>query len=184
MIQDPFANPSSWDTVTIGGISLPGVVELPASGRKYDWDKKKGKGAAGATTTLTNLPPAEFTVRVKLWQPDHFVSDDAMLLLITYAPEKGLPVIARDVYHPALSQLGISSCVAEEIGTIEHLGEGLFQREIKFIEYKPPPPVSAVSTPTQSATDGSTNGLGPDPLILSKQNTRDAAAALAAAAFQ
>ncbi len=183
MIQDPFANPTGWDTVTIGGISVPGVVELSDAAREYDWDVKKGKGAAGATTTFTSKPPAEFTVRVRLWEPDHFVADDAILILITYDPEKGLPIIARDVYHPALSQVGISSCVTKKIGIITHKGDGEFEREIRFLEYKPPPPVSAVSTPSQSASDGALDGASVDPLILAKQNTAAAKAALARAAL-
>jgi hypothetical protein len=183
MIADPLLSPGDWNTVTIGGLALPGMVRVTGA-RKYDWDKKTGKGAAGTTTTLKGKPAAEFEVELTLWDSTHFPIDDLIVSSISFDPEKGIPVVARDLYHPALAQLGISSSVAEEIGALEHQGGGLFKRKIKFIEYRPPPPVNASATPTQSLGD---EGGAAAAEALQVTIMRDNAAALAAgvqAAYQ
>jgi len=163
---DPLIVPTAWDFMTIGGVPTPGRCEVSDAKRNHNFDKKKGKGLSGATTTFTQKPPAEFKVKFYLWDSTHFAAWEALFPLLRYDPEKGIPVFAVDVYHPSLSALEISSCVVQHLGLIEHLGEQLYAFDVGFLEYRPPPPASAVSTPSQSGDSKSPDSNVPDPQIV------------------
>lgn len=154
---DPVGNPQAWDTVTVAGMKSPGLI--PKGGlrcpRKFKWDTKEGKGAQGGTSTFVGRPLPDGSLKLQFWLTAHFLEWSFFLPLLKYDPTKRAPS-AVDIYHPSLADLDISSIVVDEIGNIEHAGDGLYEVEVKFHEYSPPPKASAVSTPTKSKD-------GPDP---------------------
>jgi hypothetical protein len=160
---NPIQNPQSWDNFLIGQTLSPGII--PIGGitfkRKHEWDIKKGKGTTGGTVTFVGRPPAEGTIRIQLWSPQTFADWANFLPLLKYDPSKKAPQ-AVDIYHPALADVDINSVVIEEIGIVEHVGNQLYEVELSFIEYFPPPKASAVGTPTGSVTPpGTTPGTPP-----------------------
>jgi hypothetical protein len=156
-VLDPITNPQSWDTLFIGRVESPGLCEVSGFARTYDFDVKKGKGAYGATITFTQRPPAKGSVKFYLWLPRHWDEWDIFLPLLKYDPTKKA-IQAVDIYYPSLADIFITSVVTTEVGAIEHEGQGYYSRTVKLLEYFPPPPVSAVSTPKGSTTNAQLGG--------------------------
>lgn len=170
---NPIENPEAWDVVTIAGVDSPGVAKCAGHARKYEWDKKTGKGLRGATTTLTGGPPAEFTVTFTLWTVAHARAWELFVPLFRYDSTKK-SVSAVDIYHPDLADQEIRSVVTQEVGPRVLNEDGSWSYEVSFLEYFPPPKASAVSTPngsTSSSKDatGTPPGTPPDPAIVELQ---------------
>ena len=151
-------NPHSWDAwqyITISGVPSPGVI--PVDGihgfkRETEWDKKKGKGAQGATLTLVQYPPAEGSIDFLLWLPGHFDSWSSFRTYLRYNTAKQAGD-AVDIYHPSLADLDINAVVTKSITPIYHKGRGLYMVTVEFIEWFPPPAKPIVATPKHAAPD-------------------------------
>ena len=154
---DPISFPQAWDQVRIANQLCPGVCEVKEFKRRHEWDKKKGKGAYGETITFIQRPAATGSIKFLLWTAQHFTDWDSFRKLLKFDPTKKT-VQAVDIYHPSLADIDIKSVVTESIGNIQHEGEQLYSITVDFLEYFPPPPKSAVSTPTNSKA-GSSQGI-------------------------
>lgn len=140
---NPIVFPALYDAVIIGGIVSPGKATVAGFARAYEWDVKKGKGSSGATITAQGEAPAKGTITLTLWEGgfgpdgrDHFAEWDAMRQLL--AQPSGKTITAHDIFHPYLQDVGVTSIVVEELGTVEPKGGGLYEVAIKALEYKPP----------------------------------------------
>lgn len=150
---DPFSNPGAWDAVVIAGQQAPGILLMPGGiefKRAFAWDVKKGKGTLGATATFVGQPLAKGTIKLVFWTMQHFVAWSQFVPLLKYDPTKIAPQ-AVDIYHPALADVNITSVIIEEIGIPMPQLDKRYIVELKFLEYLPPPAISAVDTPTTSA---------------------------------
>lgn len=157
---DPINNPEAWDKITIGGVLSPGICKVSGFKRKHDFDRKKGKGASGETLTFVQKPAAEGSIKFLLFESIHFLEWQKFRDALKYDPTKRA-VSPVDIYYPALDDLGIKAVVTSSIGMVEPEGKGLYSITVEFIEYNPPPPVSAVSTPKGSKPG---DVFGPPPL--------------------
>lgn len=177
--NDPISNPSAWNTTVIAGIASPGYCTVKEHDRRNEWDIKKGKGVKGATITYVQRPPAQFSVDYYAGYydasgaggADHFAAWDAFQPLLRYDPTKKTPQ-AIDIYHPALADVEIASVVTESIGGWEHVGDFLFRRTVKFLEYFPPPAKSATGSPSGSV-DKKSGGPAPPPPPDANQSAED-----------
>jgi hypothetical protein len=173
---NPIAYPQLWDHAIIGEVSSPGYCTWSGWKRAHEFDKKKGKGAQGATLTFVQKPPAEGTFTFYLWDDgslgtghNHFAEWDAFAQLLKYDPsKKAIKAIA--IKHPALDLIDVRNVVCEELGTLEPAGQGLWQVTCKFTEYFPPTKTTAAtlanSTPNttqQNAGKGGAPGAGATP---------------------
>jgi hypothetical protein len=177
---DPIANPEWWDVITIGDTVSPGLCEVGEFTRRHEWDTKKGKGTFGSTITFTGRPPAKGSIKFFLWDNgtlgsgrNHFEEWDAFLPLLKYDPTKQ-SVQAVQIFHPSLDAIDVHQAVTESIGNVVNeggLGSGLYSITVEFLEFFPPPPVSAVSTPTRAdtSTNPDTPGDPPDPVADAQQ---------------
>lgn len=147
---DPIFNPRAWDVIKVQGVASPGICKLSGFKRGFGWTVKKGKGAKGSTVTLDEYPPAEGTVTISIWEPEHFESWREFRDTWNYDPTKK-PISAVDIFHPALADLDITRVVCKSIGALEHQGKGLYQATIELIEYNPPPKKKADATPSGSS---------------------------------
>ncbi len=169
-LLDPIDNPGAWDVLLVENVPTPGwIADISGFGLKTGWDVKTGKGAKGASITLTNQPPSKgsitwviggLTARLQFSQWAEF------LPRFKYAPDRNASTNAVAVYHLSLADLGITSVVVEEILPWKHMGRKRYERKIDFIVWTPPPVQSIVSTPTRaSETSGaSVKGSPPDPI--------------------
>lgn len=146
---NPIDNPQSWDYITLGGINSPGLAKVGDVKRAYDYDVKKGKGSVGATVTFVQKPPVKFSIVFYLWERNHFTEWDTFRENLKYDPTKKA-VSALEIYHPSLADVDIHSVVTVSLGGIKHEGNAMYSIAVEFLEYFPPSPKSAVSTPSGS----------------------------------
>jgi hypothetical protein len=164
-----FAN--DWQNVVIAGTTSPGAIPIDGIHgfeRETGWDKKKGKGASGATLTLTQYPPSEGAIDFQLWLPEHFTQWKRFRALLKYNTTKttNTAADALNIYHPALADVGISQVVTHKVSPARHVGKGLYIISVEFLEWIPPPPVSVVATTTTARGDNksATPGTPTDPI--------------------
>ena len=114
---------SAWDYVTLGGFVLPGILEEPPKvevSRKVD--KKNGAGLDGATLTWQGYDPAEFSVRLLLWTPDHWDAWQTLLPFILPRPGKP-PADPFTIDHPALAAMGVDKVMVTKVTAPEKAGK-------------------------------------------------------------
>jgi len=158
MASDPIQNPRDEDAFRIGSVLSPGLAILSGFKRGYGWEVKKGKGVKGSTSTLNEFPPCEGAAEILLWESEHFTAWESFQRLLKYDPTRK-DVVALDWYHPSTESIELRSVVCKGIGARIHKGQGLYSITVEFLEYHPPPPKSAVQTPTGSKSNG-TGGSG------------------------
>lgn len=145
-------NEELYDSIVLGGVRSPGQVTLSGHDRKVVWDVKKGPGLDGATTTLKEIPPIEFTasfylVRDALSAVDEFEEWESFHKLIDSTIAGAKPK-ALDIYHPDLAVHGIKSVVKAQVSGAIYDGKGGKTVVVKFQEYRPPK--KKTGTPTGS----------------------------------
>jgi hypothetical protein len=96
---------------------------------------------------------------------DQFAQWDAFSSLLQYDPTKKKPQ-AITIYHPALATLDppINSVVIEDVGPLEHGGDGQYSVTVKMSEFFPVPPKSNVGTPTTAKQAPPPNTPGTTPI--------------------
>lgn len=182
---NPIEFAKDWSYFTIVGSRSPGAI--PRNGihgfdRETGWDKKKGKGTAGATLTLTDFPPAIGSIALQLWEPQHFSEWAVFRALLKYTPGKrpgsATAADALAIYHPSLAGLGIISVVTHKVSPERHMGNGLYIVTIDFIEWLKSTNASVVATAAQSKTTGDPTKPGdkPDPWLTRHQRNAQAMA--------
>lgn len=153
---NPIDNEELYNSLVLGGVSSPGKVTLSGHDRDVKWDVKDGPGIAGATTTLKNIPPKEFTATFYLVKDvaqgiDDFADWPAFQAAIESTVDGTKPK-ALDIYHPDLASQKppIVSVVKASVGGVVHDGKGGQTIVVKFQEYRPPKP--AGGTPSGAKT--------------------------------
>jgi hypothetical protein len=167
---DPWNNPTAWDVIQFGGVTSPGICEVGEFNREYEFDTKKGKGAAGAVSTLTGLPPAKGKVKFWLWMASHATQWDAFVAILKQYPTKQA-VNAATIYHPGLAFIDVNQVTVTKIGSPVKEGGGPFLSiTVDFLEYAPPPAVSITSTPITAVQEADPNVNAPDPNAAQEAN--------------
>lgn len=169
-ILDPITRPQTWDKFSIDGNISPGACEFSDVKRVYTWDIQKAQGTQGAATKFTQIAPAQFKVKIRLWLAKHFTEWRDFRQRLKYDPTKRKPGIFA-IYYPSLADLDISRCTTEEIGGVVAEGKGMWSVTISLLEYFPPKPVAIIPQPSgyyQAKNDAA--GTGPDPAIVKLQN--------------
>jgi hypothetical protein len=144
--------PDLYDTCTIAGVALPGLVKIAGTlSRKLD--KKNAKGADGATITDDGANAAEIELSVIMWDAGQWTAYQELLPLINPIQTKG-KLSPVDVVHPVLALHGIRSVYVEEV-TLPQAGNIPQTREfkIKLVEWRPAPKTPKPSksvTPTKA----------------------------------
>lgn len=182
-MSDPFTDPGGWMRCVLGVTPTPGRCEIDCP-RENGWDIKSGKGADGGTCTNNGRPPIkDIKATFYAWEPEHFEEWDAILPLLKYQPTKGLPVVALNIYHPALAKLDVTAVVVTKLTAWKETEPGEWSFEVTFAEFRPPPPISAVATPGQAGALPDGAGSTPDPRVVELRNANAALMKQAAAAY-
>jgi hypothetical protein len=151
-IANPLEDAQAYDVVRIDNQDVPGIVApagITGFKRSIEWDVKKGKGTKGGSMTLSQLPPANGSIKFLLWKAEHFASwDTTFRALFRYDPTKKTKG-AIDIYHPALAKLDIYTVVTENIGAETPEGLGLWSITVEISEYLPPPDASVTASPVK-----------------------------------
>jgi len=141
---NPIDNGELYDSIILGGEISPGRVTLSGHDRKATWDVKKGPGLSGATTTLKEIPPIEFTATFYLVRDDaqgiDQLSEWPLFLKVIDSTISGPKPKAVDIYHPDLASQNppITSVCKAGIAGVVHDGKGGQTVAVKFQEYRAP----------------------------------------------
>jgi hypothetical protein len=161
---NPIAFPGFWDRLIVGDVPSPGYCTWSGWARKLELDKKKGKGTKGATSTVSQEPPAEGSFEFFIWDDgslgtgrNHFEDWENFSALLKHDPSKK-EVTALGVFHPALDAIDVRSVICEEIGAPEPKGDGMWSVQCKFSEYLP---ASAKNITSTATTTTEPNPAGP-----------------------
>lgn len=137
-----FENEDLYNSIVLAGNTSPGVVALSGHDRKHVWDVKSGPSLSGASVTLKETPPIEFTATFYLvLDPAQGVDDFAAwtdFQAVIDSSLAGTTPKALDIYHPDLAANGITSVVKATVGGMTYDGRGGGIVSVKFQEYRPP----------------------------------------------
>lgn len=128
-------DPTSWDTIVLGGVVFPGWAKVSIDrGQKVDAKTSKGKNLA--KVTLNGFDPARVTITWKVSEEDELAAVPAALAVIEPVPGKTDPTPV-DIVHPAAS---IRSVFAIVIGHIKgpELDAGILTFTVEGIEFQAP----------------------------------------------
>jgi hypothetical protein len=172
---DPITRAQEWHRFVLKGLDSPGTI--PKGGvkgfkRETGWDIKKGKGTAGATLTVKEVPPVTGSFTLQLFTEQDFkdwdrFASEVLLLDASLQQSSGL-----SVYYPSFGGIALTTVVVHWFTPPMHQGKGLYHAEVALIEWSQPPPVNITSTPATTAPDepdGGNVGPPPDPRIAQRQ---------------
>lgn len=149
-------NPDAWDTLTIGGVTLPGLCKVTCSkGRKID--VKDGPGTDGSYNTDQGYQGAKISIDWKIWTADQWHARRKGLALVDPAPTKS-DAKALTVGHPIFSDRNIQAIqITNVAGPDDEDGARVYK--ITAIEFRPPAKKAATSTPTSATGPGAKSGV-------------------------
>jgi hypothetical protein len=170
----PYAAPSLWDQIQIGGLTWGGFttdnpvrcgggIEIRGATRFYKIDQKDGAGLDGATQTYRGQKPKPFDLIFSWWTDLQDAWWVTFSTQFNYSASKpGLPPPVFQVYHPKLARLNIDSILVEEVGgTDVHPDSKLATARVRVRQFLPPALVNASVTPLgTSVPSGYDNGQG------------------------
>lgn len=135
---DPVTDYELYDSLILAGVQSPGVCKVSMTSRDLGWSNASAPGSDGAESTLTGAKLAEFEVEFLLWQGDsevsHFMLWPGFRAVLQTPVSKGDPK-ALDIFHPQLTELGITSVVVQSWTEPTPNGDGSATAKVKFIEY-------------------------------------------------
>lgn len=105
---------AAWDTVVLGGRTLPGLCSV--KGKKAGRiDKKQTPGKTGVVITHLGYEPAQVDIEMRIWTPRHWA--DWMGMIADFQPKaKRGPPAAFSVVYPSLNVYGIVQLYIVAIG--------------------------------------------------------------------
>lgn len=138
-IEGPVIPPNPWDTVILGGESLPGVCVVKGT-PTLAFDKKKAGGIDGATITVNGYLPGPIEIEVTMWTPEQFARMKQIAPKLWTKPNKKTAAasLKKAITHPAFALWGITAVVVLGVSVPEKGPlEGTKVVKIKCVEYVP-----------------------------------------------
>lgn len=155
---NPIDDAAAFDTMLLANEPNPGIVtEIAGATNPRKWDERAGTGQSGATLVYSGDGLAKFSVKLLLWKGDHFAEWESWKRLLVPPTEKNPQ--ALDIYHPYLEMLPvpIRSVVIDEPAAPVQKGDGFWEVEIKFRQYRAPKPAGAKANGSKSGGQKSTD---------------------------
>jgi hypothetical protein len=160
----PFQFPILWDELLVGTqpntFTWSGRVDFRGARRHFSWQHKQGPGVKGTVNTFRGTHTHPFEMIVWVWTDEQWRLLPQLLAFFDYDGTKtgpdGLPMVFPvDIYHPALSFLGIGQVLCEWIESPDVDKERSGHALVKFglHEYLPEIATTNVTvTPAQTQT--------------------------------
>jgi len=123
------------DRCFLGGYGTPGLLEVSGAGLLNKWDELAGVAMTGAILRYMGRRPSRFTLRFKLLTGEHWQQWAEIRPVLTRPPINKNNT-ALDVDHPVLNEVGITHLVVEELSAPEQVEDGVWQIEVKCIEWR------------------------------------------------
>ncbi len=154
-------SPESWDSATLGGVSIPGVCRVSGDGMRLKADRKTASGQDGASVAMLGLDVVSFSIDVRMWTEAHLRAFESLVKMAKPkasavvrksavskksaggAGKSGSQAVGRDlvplsVSHPALAIFGISECVVESVSLPSEQSPGLWTASFRCREFRKP----------------------------------------------
>lgn len=132
-------DPDAWGSLVLDETLVLGLAVVDVSlGRKIE--SKSAAGSDGATVRDKGYEAARLTITLSLWEREHFVSLQGLLVRIN--PRSRLTArVPLSISHPACALLGVTAVYVERVGGLKPSGEaGMWSMEIHCVEFAPPTP--------------------------------------------
>ena len=168
----PIANPI--DKITIKGQECPGLAEITGGSTPRKWEQRKGFGMSGAWLKYLGRDLAKFSILIRLSTDQECADWVAFYNAILKPPATRRSAEATrglEVSHPVLDILDIHSFVPEDVSQPTQIEDGLWQVEIKAIEYRGRPKAQ-LATLDGSDTTATENPRAAEARRLSAENQR------------
>jgi hypothetical protein len=138
---------SAWDTATLGGSPLPGLVRVEAEpGRKLD--VRTTPASDGATIVDQGFEPANPKIKITIWTQAQWSQLQLIITKLYPRPGKsrGTPPPAIPLVHPGANALGVNAVLIKSISTLVPSSiVGAYEMQFNCVQYvKPKPAVVGV----------------------------------------
>lgn len=176
---NPYDYPTAWDVIILDGYVSPGLCTECAGSNPRKWDKRDGTGQSGATVVYNGDGLAQFPAKIQLgWRrpggptpQEQFAAWDAFKQLLRSPQKKGEG--AMTIFHPNLALLPtpVDTVTVEDVIGPKAVQPGIWEWEIKFLQYRAPKPAgtspSGAKSKNASSNGSNSTGDAADALISS-----------------
>lgn len=136
--NDPWPeNVSIWNTIKLGGMRSPGVIQL-TGGRAKRIDANKVPGASGYMPSYMGYDAGEFEIKVTIWTPKQFVWLLKFLNVISPPPSAKIQPRAVKADHPGLAMIQVYDVFVHKLGIPQISDHGSLEMIIYAAEFLPP----------------------------------------------
>lgn len=160
----PTLDPDAWSKPVITGKRWRGDCRVDGCDRANDWEKKKGKGTDGATTTYQGADLAEPKITFIMWRGfdglefvDYF-TEWAEYKKLFEMPAGTKDPVALVIEHPQFALAKIKGCVVKKVGDLKVFPGGRGECTVEFLEFRKPK--KALGTPKGASGKGGGSGGG------------------------
>lgn len=156
--------PELWDSIRLGGFTLPGRAEITGGSLGYKEDIVQADGDTNVKVNTLSYRPAELEITVSMWEQAHL--DKYAAIMKAYAPRKKLDRRPIEVLHPWLEIYGVTYLYIFDMDLPTKVGAGLYEAKLKLREFwdKPETPegagVKTVGVGVQTVPLGEATGGG------------------------
>lgn len=140
--------PEVWDSVSLGGVEIPGICRVAGTGLRVRKKSNRAAGNDGAGVSMLGLDVVSFSIEVKLWTREHLEAFREIIRLAkprkkaiqktetkTVSRTVGYDLVPLSVSHPALDLFGISECTVESVSLPVERSPGLWASTIQCTEF-------------------------------------------------
>ena len=152
---NPIENSTAFDYILLAGDWSPGIcTEIAGASNPRKWDERAGTGQSGATIVYSGDGLAKFTCKLLFWLPEHFAYWEIWKARLVPPTEKNPS--ALDIYHPYLDMMPVPvrSVVVTDCKAPVQKGDGFWEVEIAFLQYRPAKPAGAKPGSSKSGAQG------------------------------
>lgn len=135
MVWNPLTEAQDW--VDFAGHRTPGIAEVRGAGSPRRWDERESYGLSGALVVYHGLKLSHFSVLIRLYTQQDWLDWYAFKPIVDKKPV-GKRQGPLDITHPITAALNIRSVVVEDVMQPEQVEDGVWEIEIKLIEYRIP----------------------------------------------
>lgn len=135
-VPSPFADPDTWDALTIGGVRFRGTFRWGGDIIKRKLDRRHAPGRDGARVRDKGYDLAEIDLTLTITDDDEWADFTALVALVF--PRSATPT-ARNAHacaHPELALAGITELYGTSMGPVTEASPTKYEVTLKFVEYR------------------------------------------------
>ena len=137
MTLSPFndINAPNWDTLILGNIVFPGIVQNAQPQVRFDWEEPKSSGTKGGRVQYKGAQLKAFNFTILIYNDEQWEEWENLLtgqLKEQMSGEKGTPL---EIIHPVANNIGVSFVVIQSIDMAQPSNDGGYLYALQLLEY-------------------------------------------------